>query len=68
MMKAYITTAKHAVREWTADVVTEQDYHQRGPHAHSHRTDACVLPTTARKLAEDWCDKHGYRVVTAEQI
>jgi hypothetical protein len=68
MMKAYVSTEKHGVRAWTADVVSEQDYHQRGPHARSHRTEPHALPTTARKAAEDWADRNGYRIVPVECI
>jgi len=67
-MKAYVATEKHGVRAWTADVVTEQDYHQRGPHAHSYRTEPYALPTTARMQAEDWATRNGYTLVTSEQI
>lgn len=68
MMKAYVSTEKHGVRAWTADVVTEQDYHERGPHAHSFRTPAHPLPTTARAEAEAWASRNGYRVVPVESI
>ena len=68
MMKAYITTAKHAVREWTADVVTEQDYHQRGPHAHSYCTEPKARPDIARRDAEAWAGRNGYRIVPVECI
>jgi hypothetical protein len=68
MLKAFVKTEKHGVRCWTADVVSEQDYHQRGPMAHSFRTGPRELPTNARKEAEDWAHQNGYLVVPVEEI
>jgi hypothetical protein len=73
-MKCYIATAIANPRadvadlEWTADVVTESDYHERGPHAHSHRTGPHGDVGTAKDMAKEWAEERGYTVVSVDDI
>lgn len=73
-MKCYITTkcinprADVADMEWTADVVTEQDYHNGGPHAHSFRTGPHADVNTARDMAKEWAEENGFRVYSADEV
>jgi hypothetical protein len=67
-VRAYINAYKQAVEAWVAEVISEQDYHERGAHAFTWRTREHKLPTTARKEAEAWADRNGYTLVTVEQM
>jgi pantothenate kinase len=62
------TPTKDAANWWTARVVTDQDYHERGPHAHSHQS--IPLPTrgAAERECHQWAEAHGYTVVTASEV
>lgn len=73
-MKCYITTkcinprADVADMEWTADVVTEQDYHERGAHAHSFRSGPHPSVSLARESATEWALSNGHTVTSAQAV
>lgn len=50
-----------------AEVVSEQDYHDGGPHAHSYRAFA-KTQDFAVHACEYWCHENGYAVVPSEEI
>lgn len=73
-MKCYIKTkcinprADVANMEWTADVVTEQDYHERGAHARSFRSSPHPSVSLAIESATEWARDNGYTVTSAEAV
>jgi hypothetical protein len=67
-MKAYIDSkGKSSNGMFYAEVVTEQDYHDGGPFAHSYRSfgktqdDAC-------HDCEFWCHKNGLSVASVDEV
>lgn len=51
-----------------ARVVSEQDYHERGPHACSYETPAQQRPDTAYRIAARWAQRNGYTVVPVNVV
>lgn len=48
-------------------VVTEQDYHERGPHAYSFRATSDSLGK-AREHANAWAKRNGYTMATVDEV
>lgn len=72
-MKAYIkveATGKvvNGNPYFMAEVVSEQDYYECGPFAHSHRTEPFLSEQGARNAAMQWASKNGYTIVNVEEI
>ena len=69
-MKAYIHTRYEGGRGFYADVVSEQDYHDGGYAARSHRTQVSRAETAAEAegWARDWAAKHGYTIVPLDEV
>lgn len=69
-MKAYIGTHYAGGRGFYADVVSEQDYHDGGPFARSHRTEISHAETGAEAegWAREWAAKHGYTVASVDEV
>lgn len=65
-MKAYIKTHYEGGRGFFCCVVSEQDYHERGPHSHSHRTQISTQETAvqAQAWALSWAEKNGYTITS----
>lgn len=61
-MKAYITI-EPVLFGFAAVVVTEQDYQDGGPHAHSYKTDRYGRRDGALADAKRWCGQHTIDVV-----
>lgn len=66
-MKAYITTRKTR-NGYRADVITEQDYHECGYAAHSHRTPETDEPSQAEALAKRWIETRNYQLATLSDV
>lgn len=66
-MKAYIKVMEDG-NGYKAEVVTEDDYHNRGPFARSYLSPYCVGEHAAYVYAEDWIIKNNYTLVRAEDI
>ena len=67
-MKAYIDSkGKSPNGMFYAEVVSEQDYHDGGPHAHSYRAFA-KTQEAARHDCEFWCHKHGYTEASVDEV
>lgn len=67
-MKAYIATkGKSPNGYFYAEVVSEQDYHERGAHAHSYRSFRKSQKAAVHDC-EDWCHMNGYTVTTADEV
>jgi len=66
-MKAYVDM-RAAPGGWVAEVVTEQDYRERGLLAHSHRTMVCSRASAARARAVEWCKHNGYTVAPVKEV
>ena len=54
--------------EWTAEIVTEQDYYEGGPFAHSYRSPRMPSESLAREAAEDVAKDMLLQVVAPEII
>ena len=67
-MKAYIDVDAARGIGFFADVVSEQDYHEGGPFARSHRTPVCAERGTAEDKAREWAAKHGYTIATVDEV
>jgi hypothetical protein len=69
-MQAYIDTHYAAGRGFYCDVVTEQDYHDGGPHARSHRTEVSSADTAAEAegWASEWAKRNGYEVTNCDAV
>jgi len=48
-------------------VISDQDYHERGPFAFSHRT-ASGTRDQVREAAEAWATRNGYEIVPSYHI
>jgi len=66
-MKAYIDV-QPIKRGYFAQVVSTQDYHEGGPHAHSHETDIWETKAQAKTAAKVWAEKYGYTITTADEV
>lgn len=67
-MKAYIDNkGKSPSGLFFAEVVTEQDYHDRGPHAHSYRGFG-KTQEDATHDCEFWVHKNGYELATVDGV
>ena len=74
-MKAYIhpdtttTRTSHGIETgWFADVVSSQDYWERGPWSRSYRTTVHGKRSEAELEARLWAKDNGYTIVTPENI
>jgi hypothetical protein len=67
-MKAYIDTHYEGGRGFYCDVVSEQDYHEGGPLARSHRTEMRDAASTAEHEAKQWAQRHGYTVASVDEV
>jgi hypothetical protein len=67
-MKAYIDNkGKSPNGMFYSEVVTEQDYHDGGPHAHSHRAFGRTQED-AQDSCELWIKKNGCELADVEQV
>jgi hypothetical protein len=66
-MRAYIKLMQEG-NGWKAEIVTEQDYHERGPFARSYLSPWQAFPEDAEKLAKDEATREGYTIVEAKDI
>lgn len=66
-MNAYIDT-KRNTKGFYAEIVTEQDYHEGGPFAHSHRTDTYPTRRKAEHAAKSWAGQHHYTLTTVNEV
>lgn len=57
-MNAYVSVTTLGQRQYHAEVVGEDDYFNRGPHAHSYRTPVYSTRAAAVKDVEGWLAKH----------
>lgn len=65
-MKAYIDiNMDHA--KFVAFVVTERDYHERGPHAHSFKFVGDSL-NEAELSAKAWAERNGCEITSIEEV
>jgi len=65
-MKAYIDINKDR-NKFVSFVVSEQDYHEGGPHAHSFRFVGDSLKE-AELSAEAWAERNGYTIATVDEV
>lgn len=66
--KAYIEDPIKVSGGYVARVVDDQDYHERGPHAHSHETDVHKTKELATAAAKGWAEKHGFTITSADEV
>jgi hypothetical protein len=67
-MKAYIDSmGKSPNGMFYAQVVTEQDYHDGGPNAHSYRGFG-KTQEAAQHDCEFWCHKNGCTVASVDEV
>lgn len=67
-MKAYIATKGRINGTYVADVITEQDYYERGPASRSYRALSSHSQDKAVHDCEYWCHKQGLSVVSPDCI
>ena len=68
-MKCYIETRLPATgKKHYGCVVSEQDYHERGPHSYSHKTAEFKTRAEAAAAAREWADEHGYSIYSVDEI
>lgn len=58
----------HSEAGVSIDIVSAQDYHEGGPHAHSHRTKVYPHAPAAYEAAMEWAEKHGYQPATVDEV
>lgn len=67
-MKAYIThKGKGRDGLYYAEVVTEQDYHEGGPFAHSYKGSG-PNPDDAQRACEYWCRRNACVIVSVNEV
>lgn len=66
-MKAYIKTFEES-NGYRAEVVTEDDYHNRGPFSRSYLSPWCLDRHQAFVHAHDYCTKNNLIIVQAHEI
>ena len=67
-MKCYLTAKRTARGCYYGMVVSEQDYHERGPHACSHATPTKRSRDEALAAAREWAEEHGYSIYSVDEI
>jgi len=53
---------------WVGQVITRQDYHERGPHARTHQTLIYKDYDNAKAAANEWADEHGFSIFSVDDI
>ncbi len=67
-MKAYIDIQASRGIGFIAEVVTEQDYHEGGPFAHSYRSLLCEERETAERMAQRWASRNGCVITSVDEV
>jgi predicted Zn-dependent protease len=68
-MKAYLDCRAGEVKHThVGEVVTSQDYHERGPHAYSHRTEPKPTINEALDAAAEWAKSQNLEIVDSQMI
>lgn len=68
-MKAYINTLNlGAGNGFVAQVVSEQDYHERGYASHAHQSKRHPTPEGAKAAATEWAEENGYSIYSVDEI
>lgn len=65
--RAFIS-AQRVKGGFIADVISEQDFHERGPFAHSYRTAICARQDQAEADAKEWAEENGYYIYHVDDI
>jgi hypothetical protein len=66
--KVYISVKPRSWGEYCADVVTDKDYHEGGPHAYTYRSPDCMTPDEAESDAASWAAQNGYTVTSVDDV
>jgi hypothetical protein len=67
-MKCYVTATYLPGSGWVGRVVSETDYHERGPHARSHQTEGRETEEDAKAAAREWAEENGYSIYSVDEI